>query len=177
MRVLVIGSGHTVKEDLKQLNLSAFDAVIGVNQAAIDFPFVDYHITLHPEKYVDKKAATLISHRPGIGIDAYMNSRWKFGSNSGSSSLFAVKFALEKLEASFVLLAGVPLEGPHYYLPTQWSGSARFQKTWQAVYPLLRGKVYSLSGWTAKLLNGLDQPKSPVFRYFVKEMEGLNNVR
>jgi hypothetical protein len=68
--------------------------------------------------------------------------------------LFAVKYALEKLKADEIVLAGVGMDaGPHYYNPSAWHDAQKFQRTWEQVADKLRGKVTSLGGWTAELLN------------------------
>lgn len=159
MRVLVIGSGDTVRDDLAQVDRSDFDLVIGVNAAALEFGPVDVHVSLHPEKYAEVKAAYMVANRPYKGVDAHMQSRWFMDGDSGSSGLFAVKYAIQKRGATYVLLAGVPMDvAPHFNRPEDWEAAKIFQKTWLRVLPQIKGTVFSLSGWTAELLNGLDQP-------------------
>lgn len=158
MKVLVIGSGYTVERDLAQVDRSAFDKVIGVNAAAAAYGPVDVHVTLHPEKYAEKKAAYLVTNRPYRNANAHLSCLWTRGGNSGSSSLFAVKYALEVLKADYVLLAGVPMEGAHFNRPSNWDAAKIFRKTWKEQVGQLKGKVYSLSGWTARLLNGPGGP-------------------
>lgn len=155
MRVLVIGSGANVAAELATVDRASFDKVIGVNRAAIHFGPVDIHCSLHPREYSPIKAAYLVSHEKQRGVDEVFPCLWWPGGNSGSSGLYAVKYALEKLGATAVVLAGVGMdEGPHFYNPSAWHQAKRFQRTWAAVAPLLRGKVTSLGGWTAELLNG-----------------------
>lgn len=159
MKALVIGSGHTVKGDLSRINREDFDLVLGVNAAALAFGPVDVHVSLHPEKYAAEKAAYMVANRPYKNVDAWMSSLWHPGGDSGSSSLFAVKYAIHKRGASEVWLAGVPMEvAPHFNRPADWEAAKKFQKTWIKVLPHIQGKVFSLSGWTAELLNGLDRP-------------------
>lgn len=154
MRALIIGSGCTVYADLVAAEQWAFDARIGVNQAAIDFGPVDWHVTMHPREYAHRKAAPLVSFHAFAGVDLVHPWQWPDGpANSGSSGLYAVKFALEHLQASEVILAGVPIDpGPHYYGSDGWQAAIRFRRAWEFATPTIKGRVRSLSGWTRELL-------------------------
>lgn len=155
MRVLVIGSAASVAAELATIDRSAFDKVIGVNRAAIEFGPVDIHCSLHPKEYASIKAGYMVSHEKQRGVDEVFPCLWSIGGTSGSSGLYAVKYALERLDATEIILAGVGMdEGPHFYNPSKWHQANRFQKTWIEVAPRLRGTVKSLGGWTARLLNG-----------------------
>lgn len=155
MRVLIIGSGPNVKAELATVDRADFDVVIGVNQAAIDFGPVDYHCSLHPHEYAPKRACQwLVSHRMVPGVKEVFTPAWRTGGSSGSSGLYAVKYALEKLCADEVVLAGIGIdEKPHYYSTIDWPQAGYFQRTWLEVQDQLKGKVRSLGGWTAELLN------------------------
>lgn len=153
MRVLVIGSGENVVSELAQINRSGFDKVIGVNRAAIDHGPVDIHCSLHPREYGKIKAAYLVSHQEHRGVDEVFPCQWRVGGSSGSSGLYAVKYALQALGADQIVLAGIGMTGPHYYTNSDWAQSAIFQQTWKEVLPILKGRVTSLGGWTAELLN------------------------
>lgn len=155
IRVLVIASGPNVREHLDRVNRDEFDAVIGVNQAAIDFGPVDYHCTLHPLEYAPKRACTwVVAHRMTMGVKEVFPPAWRHGGSSGSSGLYAVKYALQKLQADEVILAGVEITSePHYYTAVDWAQAKLFQRTWIEVQDQLKGKVCSLGGWTAELLN------------------------
>ena len=154
MRVLVIGCGANVERELSQVDRSSFDCIIGVNRAALLYGPVDLHVTLHPETYARQKQARLISWRAMEGVDEVFDFAWRKHGNSGSSGLYAVKYALERLNAESVTLAGVGIDkGPHIYSTSDWAQAEQFQKTWIEVVDKLRGRVFSLGGWTAKLLN------------------------
>ncbi len=155
MRVLVIGSGHNVENELAQINRDDFDVIIGVNRAAILYGPVDYHLTLHPRDFASLKVAHMVSHIKLKGVNEQFDCLWRIGANSGSSGLYAAKYALEKLGADEIILAGVGMdETPHIYNPSKWHDAKKYQQTWIEVAPQLRGKVKSLGGWTAQLLNG-----------------------
>ncbi len=152
--VLIIGSGHNVERELATVDRSSFSAVIGVNRAAILYGPVDYHVTLHPEIYAKKKAAYMVAWKAGKGVDEVLPFRWPGCHHSGSSGLYAVKFALEVLVAENVTLAGIGMDGPHVYNDRDWPQAQQFQKDWIKVLPTLKGRVTSLGGWTKELLNG-----------------------
>lgn len=153
MSVLVIGSGHGVEKELAQIDRESFDTIIGVNRAAILYGPVDIHCSLHPEDFARVKAGHFVSHREYPGVDEVFPCLWRKGGNSGSSGLYAVKYALRVLDSQDITLAGVGMEGPHIYNPSDWAAARIFQKTWVEVADELRGKVTSLGGWTARLLN------------------------
>lgn len=154
MRALVIGSGDRVAAELRKVDRESFDVVIGVNAAAIDYGPVDYHVTLHPEQYAPKKAATLVTHKKAKGADIITPYAFRKHGKSGSSGLFGVKFALIDLGADEVVLAGVGMDfAPHYNRPDIWKPKG-FRTAWVEALPEMQGKVTSLGGWTAELLNG-----------------------
>lgn len=154
LKVLVIGSGANVKNELAIVDRASFDKIIGVNRAAIHFGPVDIHCTLHPKDYGPQKVAWMVSHQMRNGVDEVFECLWNMGGSSGSSGLYAVKYAIEKLESTDITLAGVGMDiGPHYYNPSNWEAAKRFQRTWIDVLPQIKGKVKSLGGWTARLLN------------------------
>lgn len=162
MKVLVIGSAQCVEDDLAQVDREDFDIVIGVNEAAYHYGPVDYHVTLHPEKFAKTKQARMVANKKHRGVDEVLSSLWdRKGGNSGSSGLFAVKFSIEKLKARKVVLAGVPIVPiPHFNDDQDWIGAVNFRGAWIDALPQIKGKVTSLSGWTAELLNGGKTPTS-----------------
>lgn len=156
MRTLIIGSGSTLYADLIESERWHYDVRIGINRAAIDFGPVDWHVTMHPREYGPRKVAPMVSFHPFSGVDLAFPWRWSDNvTSSGSSGLYAVKFALQHLQADEVHLAGVPMDsGPHYDGGDPWPAGLRFRRTWEIVAPELRDRVYSFSGWTRELLGG-----------------------
>lgn len=155
MRALIIGSGPDVYDDVDAAKqLGAYDVTLGVNDAAYDFQPVDWHVTLHPENFNKRRVAPLVGHVALAGVDRAFTSRPKGAHNSGSSGLFAVRFALEDLKATRIVLAGVPLDvSPHYFGGGDWANARNFRLAWNFMFT--RGElndVRSMSGWTAKLL-------------------------
>lgn len=154
MRALVIGSGDRVAAELRKVRREDFDVVIGVNAAAIHHGPVDYHVTLHPAEYGPKKAATLVSHKKSPGVDIVTPYAFRQHGKSGSSGLFGVKYALIDLGADEVVIAGIGMDfAPHFNRPDLWRPQG-FRGAWIEALSHLRGKVTSLGGWTAELLNG-----------------------
>ena len=154
--VLIIGSGHNVERELAAVDRASFGSVIGVNRAALMYGPVDYHVTLHPEIYTKpgKKAAHMVSWRRVQGVDEILDFRWPGCQTSGSSGLYAVKYALDVLKAEHVTLAGIGLDGPHIYTRHDWAQAEQFRRTWRKVLPKIKGRVTSLGGWTKELLDG-----------------------
>lgn len=166
MKVLVIGCGQNVRSELDQIDRADFDKVIGVNRAAELFGPVDIHISLHPAIYAKKKQAYFVSFVPMPGVDEVFDYVWPEaksddGHRSGSSGLYAVKYALERLDCQQVVLAGVGMDSaPHVYNNCAWKQAEGFRHTWEKVYPRLAGKVVSLGGFTRELLGTYNPPRN-----------------
>lgn len=160
MRCLVIGGGPEVNEHLSRVNRADFDKVLSMNKTAILYQPVDYHVSLHPNKWAKEKVAWFVAHQSCHApdgtdlVDEVFPYQWpEYPSNSGSSGLYAVKYALERLNADEVVLAGVGIDkAPHVYNNEPWKQATNFQHTWVSVFPRLTGRVTSLGGWTAELL-------------------------
>lgn len=154
MKVLVIGSGNNVEEELSMIDRGDFDKIIGVNKAAILFGPVDIHVSLHPDVYAKLKQGYFVSFVQIQGVDEVFDYVWpNSDGKSGSSGLYAVKYALERLHADSVVLAGVGMDtSPHVYNNCNWRQAEVFRHTWGEVASRLIGKVTSLGGYTAELL-------------------------
>lgn len=172
-KTLIIGSANTVLADLKRVDLKNFDHVIAVNKAILLFPGATHWITLHPENLPSwesslseplpedcvvvsfKRDKTLTGSRIVYEVDEEFEYLFEGQSNSGSSGLYAVKYALERLNSSSVVLAGVPMDPQmcHYSIDEIWEEGEIFWSTWVAMKDFLIAKnVRSLSGRTMDLL-------------------------
>ncbi|WP_420465603.1 hypothetical protein [Panacagrimonas sp.] len=153
MRTLIIGSGPNVAAELMTVNRRHFDLTLGINRAAIDHGPVDAHITMHPREYGPRKVAWMVSFHPFAGVNEVFPWRWSPEvKSSGSSGLYAIKYALYR-GSQDITLAGVGLDvAPHYYGGPDWQAAMQFRRAWEQVLPEIRGKVYSLGGWTRGLL-------------------------
>lgn len=173
MKTLIIGSGNSVLQDLARVNMDDFDYVIAVNKAITLFPRVTHWITLHPENLpsweslLDEPLAedcvvvsfdrskNKVGNRIVYEIDEAFDYLFEGQANSGSSGLYAVKYALERLNSTSVVLAGVPMDPKmcHYSEDEVWIEGESFWNTWVAIGGLLRDSgVRSLSGRTMELL-------------------------
>lgn len=70
---------------------------------------------------------------------------WGFNPGFGSSGGLAVFIAL-CLGFSRVYLAGVPLENTGYHDDAGGADYSEFHESWRSNLPLMRGRVFSLSG-------------------------------
>lgn len=164
---LVLGGGPNVwKEAEDAFNSYNIDFIIAINTSIKDFPGrLDMAITLHPSKlktWLTERnnngfpaPLMTVAHKTYDGVTNPIEYKWPEMKYSGSSGLFAVKAAFELLNASRVILAGVPMScEPHYYKSKEqpWNDSRAFLPAWKQSLPRLLGKVKSYSGVTAELL-------------------------
>jgi len=71
----------------------------------------------------------------------------------GSSGLFAARVGLEVLKYERVVLCGIPMEATaHFNRPEPWADAIPSRQGWLEALPVLKGKVFSMSGWTRELL-------------------------
>jgi len=93
----------------------------------------------------------------------YIEPFFEGQTHSGSSGLFAVKVALEELGFGRVILCGVPMmPTPHFFKSSQdhaldngeygWRDAESYRQGWLEALPAMKGRVFSMSGWTKELL-------------------------
>lgn len=139
--------------------LAPSSKIIAVNDAGALAPHLDAWATLHPENFDgwmakrkercgndDYKAFSIDSTGPWTKVI----DRW-----AGSSGLYAAQIALQQLGASGVILCGCPLtkKGRHFFdKNNEWSDAEVYRKGFKAAFPVIQGKVRSMSGWTRELL-------------------------
>jgi hypothetical protein len=162
---LVLGGAACVHEDIAAAQaLWQYDIIVAVKDIGITWPHVDYWVTYHPERLpkelAQRRAAGL--HDPGqiwaykvpikSGIDLPIKALST--SRGGSSGLLGTEVAL--LFAAKAVLCGIPLDPkqPHYRRPRKggWPPGNVYRLAWKEVYPKLKGRVRSMSGWTQELL-------------------------
>ena len=172
-KTLVIGSANNVLQDMAQVNLTDFDYIIAVNKAILMYPSATHWVTLHPERLPEwetelreplpeecvvvsfDRKTNLLGCEIRYEVDDTLDYLFPNTCNSGSSGLFAVKYALERLNSDSVVLAGVPMDPIlcHYSDSEFWSEGETFWDSWVQVKDLLIDRnVRSLSGRTSKLL-------------------------
>lgn len=157
MNALVIGGASCLWDDLAAVG--TWDGmVVACNDAGAVYPHrIDHFATLHPEKLDGWRAER---ERRGGNLDFTTWSRRNpelvdrilEGWSSGSSGMLAVGVALA-VGAERVVLCGVPMQAtPHFFDPAPWEGVQHHAGAWEARVDELRGRVFSLSGWTRELL-------------------------
>jgi hypothetical protein len=165
-RAIVLGGAACVWEDFAKVkHLLPDSAVFATNNAGWAYrDKLNYWVTLHPESYPawqEKRQASgynmdyvsigfAESHKAIRYTDEIMNqpSDWR-----GSSSLFAIKAAFER-GFNEVILCGCPLvEMPNKFDGNPWKDFNTYRDAWTKNIDELKGRVYSMSGWTAGLLN------------------------
>lgn len=158
MKALILGGAACVWDDLRTLGPYG-DIVIAVNDIGAVYPHrIDHWATLHGEKLPDWSAKRVVRgyntdyttwtrpEKPG------QTDRVLSGWSSGSSGFLAVGVALE-VGATEVVLAGVPMDGsPHFFDREGWKGFLAHRAAWERKADDLRGRVFSMSGWTRRLL-------------------------
>lgn len=171
---LVVGGARCVWTDLDAaLSLGKYDAVLCVNDVGTVYEDrIDFWCTLHPEKFKQWQSlrakngfntdyiAVCHELNPELGlrdnlprIDKSIDYRYPGTDGSGSSGLFAVKVAQDH-GFNRIVLAGVPMKAgeAHFFDPKGWHEVDQFLVTWNAVLPVIRNSVRSMSGWTRQLL-------------------------
>jgi hypothetical protein len=167
MLALVIGGGRKVCDDIAAVTAFCVqpDAVLCINDAGVFWTGSEhYHwVTLHPEhwsRWIEQRTqkrypicSTFWSNRGRIGrphrlkiVDDY--------SPSGLSGLYAIKIALEQLQATHVVLCGVPMDKSGHFLGPSFNHWINLKRcdAWITHRPTLGDQVRSMSGWTLKLL-------------------------
>lgn len=150
---LIAGSSPELEADLALAHeYGPFIVTIACNFAGERIERIDYVATLHADR-IDE-----IRHRRrSAGHDTCQvisNSRGESAKNMpdivaqltrpvGSTAMYACNIALDRFGIDRCLLAGVGLSDPPY---------DQYQKRWQNSHHWLRGRVWSLSGWTRDFL-------------------------
>jgi hypothetical protein len=173
MQALILGAATGVFDDLAVLRsiINPWPGpVIAVNRAGIGYTArIDHWVTLHPEFLADwlfqrngpHHAETAVTwcqkYHDGARVDVLARSL----PCTGSSGLFATRIALHILGCSRVVLAGMPIDdGPHFYDADGVRSGPTFsgyRPEWlRAQRNEFKGRVRSLSGWTAMRLGKPD---------------------
>lgn len=153
MKVLVVGSAECVWDDLRHAP-EDIGGVIAVNSMIRDYPnpLMIFGASVHFEKARQFRRDGIPMVCPALqdGVDICYDQQ---PFRRGTSALYAVGFAL-LIGARQVILAGAPLdESPHYNEARNLDAELScYRDPWQECLKTLRGRVFSLSGWTRDLL-------------------------
>jgi len=170
--VLVIGRAQGTWEQVDAANrlvgsvTGPFDEVIAINDAGHDYPHVDHWVSFHGDKFERwqqlrrangfEPVAQLWTSTYGRKESAYERKLRALGvrrlnyTGGGSSGLVATLIALVHLQASHIVLAGIPMdiEAGHYNQPGPWKEAVKHRAAWRDQFDKLKPYVRSMSGWT-----------------------------
>lgn len=158
MRALVVGGAHSAWRDIYRVEsvVGPWDGiVVAVNDMGAHLPRLDAWATLHPEKIRRWQQVRRGNGYPDVPIWSnatttdYTLNHW----SNGSSGLLGVGVALA-LGAETVVLCGVRMDQQrnHFREERGWQQHDRYRRGWLNRADTLRGRVYSVSGWTRELL-------------------------
>jgi hypothetical protein len=172
---LVLGGAACVWDDLEAaLDLGEFDGVVLVNDIGIHWRgTADAWVTHHPEHMPRWKQQRHDAEFPSVPVwtfEGYSERkdvtlvaehvaplRFKGQMSTGSSGLFGVQVAIDGLGFDKALCCGIPMNAsPHFLTNRPWTASASYIKGWREAMPHLKGRVRSMSGWTAAELGKPD---------------------
>jgi hypothetical protein len=164
---MVLGGAQCVHDDIKAAQeLFTADIIVAVKDIGITWPNVDYWATFHPERLPKelgerrkaglpdpKEIWTHQINRPkgqaALGVPIKI-----LRIRGGSSGLLGTEGALAV--ADRIVLCGIPLDPGqvHYKRPRRggWPPAKMYRLAWNEVYPKLKDRVRSMSGWTKELL-------------------------
>jgi hypothetical protein len=174
---LVIGGGADVMQEIEAaLDLGEFCAVVACNDVGAVWPgHLDGWVSLHAMKLPGWMAARAkngfapaarVAGHLGDGrqypatnakprqVREYVDHRFPGQTNSGSSGLFAAKFALMDLGFDRAVLCGIPMIAAqaHFFTPQPWMGAKAHMTGWTQAMPVIKDRVRSMSGWTRDIL-------------------------
>lgn len=144
-----------------------FDLVVAVNDSGHDYPRVDHWVSFHGDKFERwikvreergyPPVKRMWTSTCGRLESAYEKRLGQLGvakvayAGGGSSGLVAAVVARVHLEASHIVLAGVPMdsEAGHYNAHGPWKEATKHRSAWEAKRDELGPYLRSMSGWTA----------------------------
>lgn len=167
LRALVLGSADTLDADrAAALELFTPDLIIACNQAAIEAPHVDASVTMHP----DIRDRLWLKERERKGLPPagqlwhprhrgnWPNSK-PIESWGGSSGMLCITVAFE-LQCTHIVVCGVPLLPNHCHFNEpgkRWNEARQYHPVWKRLYPRIKDRVRSQSGFTRDLLGAATQ--------------------
>ena len=170
---LVLGGAACVWSDIEAaLDVGQYDLVVSCNDIGAAWPGrLDAWVSLHPDKFgiwLTRRRqrgypapAAVIGHLPARasarlpdGITDFAGHHFEGQRHSGSSGLFALKYALVDLAADTAVLCGVPMDKTHrhFFDERAWTAADAHRRGWLEALPQIKDRARSMSGWTADLL-------------------------
>ncbi len=148
--LIIIGTGSQAAQDVAKLREADKKAKrCGINKAVVKRK-CDIWYTAHPRLFALKAKGTPVKKSISGGDPNTRSGHIPMSYAKGSSALQAVYLALNKWGYDRVVLCGVPLTGAN----NEGLKYGRFVEAWENVLPEIKGKVFSMSGNTKKLLGG-----------------------
>ncbi len=163
----VLGGAECVWADLASAQvLCKPDVIVAVNDIGVDYPGeIDHWVSFHSDflgKWSRARAARGLppakTYWTGQGgpTRAAPEGTKTVNAVGGSSGMLAT-FAALRSGVAKVILCGVPIDPAmrHYHEGKRgaaWKEASKYQKHWRAAEADFRGRVKSMSGWTAELL-------------------------
>lgn len=160
--LIILGGAPCVWDDFKKCAPPPDAKIMVINDMGTVYKDrIDYWVTLHSEKFgawQAKRAENKFNDdyvRCGFNPHPTARIDKLFKDWGGSSGLFAAKIGLE-LGFNHIVLCGVPMTSdPNIFRPNEktWHEHKGFRTGWEKHWQDLRGKVFSMSGWTKGHLN------------------------
>lgn len=164
---VIFGRAKGVWDELRAAQqLCDFDLTIAIGSAGVDYPgHIDAWVSFHAELFefwCVRRARLGYSEvksfwsnvQPGrrTGVRDKVPAN-RVECDGGSSGLIGVMVALQ-LGCKGIVLAGIPMERGRgqYDTEASWTDAEQYHEAWIENLAKMRGKVKSMSGWTASLL-------------------------
>lgn len=164
----VLGGAECVWADIASArSLCSPDIVVAVNDIGVDYPDrIDHWVSYHADFLSRWARARTAKGLPDVqhywtgkgGPTRAAPKDIRTVNAIGGSSGMLAAFAALKVNATKVILCGVPIDAKmaHYHKHKRgaaWTEALKYQKHWKAAAKdEFRDRVRSMSGWTAELL-------------------------
>ena len=173
---LVLGGADTLPDDVKNVDFP-YHGVVVCNMAGLWWSGeIDAWVSLHPSKFFDWMAERrkrewpdpkkLVAMHSAKGHSYITKVQCKYGvffdfdsyvfknARTGSSGLFALKYALCALKYDYAVLCGIPMVyGPHWDRLEKFN-PRNFLQAWREIPLAVQHNSFSMSGWTRAYLGG-----------------------
>jgi len=170
--LLILGGAKCVWNDLAQVDDTQYDVMAINDMGCLYEGHVDFMVSLHPDKFYQREPQWAKAR-----IDKGLNSDFDiiscctqsdkkrygitgnlcFDNICGTSGLYAIRVGFH-FHYDNIVLAGIPLDALHgnvannnWHISRDLTGE---KAAWRRYLPTFKGRVYSLSGWTKRLLDG-----------------------